>query len=49
MADELDPEWLAKYLKKQEKRDGKDHKKEYKGSDDDLETLISWLREQKAE
>ena len=45
----LDPEQLAKYLRKQEQLDGKDHKKEYKGSDEDLQTLIAWLQSLKDE
>ena len=45
----LDPDSLAKYLRKQEQLDGKDHKKEYKGSDEDLQTLIAWLQSLKDE
>ena len=41
---ERDAEWLAKYLTKQEKLDGKDHKKEFKGSDEELKELIAWLQ-----
>ena len=40
----LDPEQLAKYLRKQEQLDGKDHKKEYKGNDEELKALIAWLQ-----
>lgn len=35
---------LGKYLRKQAQLDGKDHKKEYKGTDEDLTAIIDWLR-----
>ena len=36
-------EAIAKYLRKQEQIDGKDHKKEYKGSAEDLKVIAAWL------
>jgi cytochrome c2 len=39
---------LAKYLKQEETKDGKKHKKAFKGSDEELQTLIAWLNEQAA-
>ena len=41
-----DAEQLAKYLRKQAKIDGKDHKKEFKGGDDELKVLIDWVLKQ---
>ncbi len=48
-AAKVEPGWLGKYLRKQEQHEGKDHKKEFKGSDEELQALIDWLLEQKAE
>jgi cytochrome c5 len=36
-------EFLLKYLKKEAKLNDKDHKSTFKGSDDDLKKLVSWL------
>lgn len=38
---------LGKYLRKLEKINDKLHKKEFKGTDEELAALISWLRKQK--
>lgn len=46
---EKDPEWMAKFLKKEAELDGQKHKKEFKGSGEELDALISWLLAQKAE
>jgi len=43
----VDADELGKFLRKQVQIDGKDHKKEYKGSDEDLKTLVSWILSQK--
>jgi cytochrome c5 len=45
----VDPEWLAKYLKKEESKDGKEHKKAFSGSDEELKAMVSWMLEQKSE
>jgi len=39
-------DWIAKFVRKKVQKDGKDHQKGFKGSDDDLEALISWLGQQ---
>ncbi len=44
-----DAKWIAGYLQKTEQIDGADHKKEFKGSDEELQALVDWLLEQKAE
>jgi hypothetical protein len=38
-----DPEALARYLRKEEPRDGEDHKKTYAGSDEELQAILDWL------
>jgi len=40
-------EWVAQFLRKQVQLDGKDHKKEYKGTDEELQTMLDWLAQQK--
>ena len=40
-------ETIAKFLKKEAQIDGKDHKKEFAGTDDELKTIIAWLETQK--
>ena len=42
----LDAEVLAKYLRKQAPVDDKEHKKEFKGTDEELAALVEWLRTQ---
>ncbi len=39
--------WLEKYLKKAAQLDGKDHKKAFKGTDEDLAKIVKWLEAQK--
>jgi hypothetical protein len=38
-----DAQWLAKYLKKQERIENRRHKKKWSGSEADLTTLTEWL------
>lgn len=38
-----DAAWLTKYLKREEKIDGKVHKKETKATDEELAALVAWL------
>jgi cytochrome c5 len=40
---ERDAAWLTKWLKKEEKIDGKPHQKAFTGSDAELSALVSWL------
>jgi hypothetical protein len=36
-------EWLEGWLRRQEKKDGKTHSREFKGTDAELEELVAWL------
>ncbi len=49
LAETRDAEWLAQYLTRKTQLEGEDHKKEFKGSDEELQALVDWLLEQKAE
>lgn len=40
---------MAKYLRKQMQLNGKDHKKEYKGGDEDVKAILGWLAGLKTE
>ncbi|MFQ5671422.1 MAG: c-type cytochrome [Acidobacteriota bacterium] len=42
-----DAEWIAKFLHRQVKQHDALHKKEFKGSDEDLKALIDWILAQK--
>ncbi len=42
-------DWIAKYIRKEVQLDGRDHKKEFKGSEKELAAVISWLGEQTPE
>jgi mono/diheme cytochrome c family protein len=46
---EHNAEFLAKYLLKKEKIDGKEHKAAWKGTDEELKTLTEWLATLKTE
>ena len=41
-------DWLAQYLRKKADKDGKPHKNEFKGTDEELALLIGWVKEQQA-
>ena len=41
--------WIKRYVKQEEDHDGKSHRKKFKGSDEELQVLVDWLLEQKAE
>jgi len=41
-------DWIAKFITKKETLDGEKHKKLYKGTDEELNTLSTWLASQKA-
>ena len=41
--------WMKKYVMQEAEHDGKSHKKKFKGSDEELQVLVDWLLEQKAE
>ncbi len=36
-------DWMTKFVRKEEKLNNKKHKTSYKGSDDDLKVLSTWL------
>ncbi len=36
-------DWIVKWLKKEVKLDGHKHKKKFKGSDEELDTLATWV------
>jgi hypothetical protein len=36
-------EWAKKYVLREEAKDGKKHRKPYKGTEKDLEQIIAWL------
>jgi cytochrome c551/c552 len=36
-------DWLKSFLKKQVKKDDKAHLREFKGTDEELSTVVSWL------
>ena len=44
-----DADWLAGFLKREVQLDGKDHKKEYKGSPEELTAIATWMVGLKAE
>lgn len=46
---EMKSEDMIKYLKKEMKLNGKDHKTAFKGSDEDLKKLVDWLSTLKTE
>lgn len=43
----LDDALVGKYIRKQEKINDKLHKHEFKGTDEELKTLLDWLKKQK--
>lgn len=38
-----DMEALARYLRKEEQREGEDHKKTFAGTNEDLQVILDWL------
>ena len=42
-----EPEWIAKFLRREVELDGQRHKKKFGGSDEELKILVAWLEEQK--
>jgi cytochrome c553 len=49
LGEKWDAKALAAYMNKDIDKDGKQHKKEFKGTDEELQALVDWLLEQKAE
>ncbi len=46
---QIDAATLTSYLKKETALDGREHKIAFKGSDEELQALVDWLLEQKAQ
>ena len=46
---EWEKDLLFKYIKQEAKVDDQEHKKGFKGTDEELQVLVDWLLEQKAE
>ena len=49
IGEKFQPDWIKRYVKEEEDLGGKSHKKKFKGSDEELQVLVDWLLEQKAE
>jgi len=49
LAETYKADWISAYVRKEADLDGKNHKKPFKGSDEELQVLVDWLLEQKAE
>ena len=49
LGEEWDAEKMRGYLNQETELDGEKHKKEFKGTDEELQALVDWLLEQKAE
>jgi cytochrome c5 len=47
LAPERDAAWISQYLKKEVQLEGKDHKKAFSGTDEELKALVDWLLAQK--
>lgn len=45
----FEPDDLAKFIRKQGQLEGNDHKKEFKGTDEELAAMVAWLQRLKAE
>ncbi len=41
--------FISAYIRKEAELDGKAHKKPFKGTDEELQAIVDWLLEQKAE
>ncbi len=46
--EELDVDWTFQYIKREVLKDDKKHKKEFKGTDEELQTIVDWLAGLKA-
>ena len=49
LADSYEADWLVKYVKDEVEKEGESHGRPFKGSDEELQVLVDWLLEQKAE
>jgi mono/diheme cytochrome c family protein len=39
-------EWIAQYIQREIQKDGADHKREFTGTDEELQSLLDWLKAQ---
>ncbi len=49
IGEKFQPRWIARFVKEEADLGGKKHAKKFKGSDEELQVLVDWLLEQKAE
>ena len=42
-AESREPDWIVRFLKREVQLDGKDHKQEFKGTDEELRAITAWL------
>ena len=49
LSESYEADWVVQYVKKEVDKDGKSHTKPFKGNDEELQVLVDWLLEQKAE
>ena len=42
-ADSREPDWIERFLKREVQLKGKDHKKEFKGTAEELRAITAWL------
>ncbi len=46
-AESHEPDWIVRFLKREVQLNGKDHKKEFKGTEEELRAIAAWLVELK--
>jgi len=49
LADSYETDWIIKFVRGEVTKEGHTHKKPFKGSDEELQAIVDWLLEQKAE
>ena len=42
-AESREPDWIVRFLKREVQLDGKDHKQEFKGTEEELRAIAAWL------
>ena len=42
-AEVREPDWMVRFLKREVQLNGKDHKKEFKGTEEELRAITAWL------
>ena len=46
-AESHEPDWIVRYLKREVQLNDKDHKKEFKGTEEELKAIVAWIGELK--